>query len=356
MQSFSLRELASISESKLVGDPSHLIQGVNTLEEATCEEASFFANSRYEEALKKSKAGVICISAEAYPLISGKNLLISSNPSHAFQKIANAFFSKTKSAFSGISKKAVIHKSAKIEEGVTIAPNVVIDQEVTIKKGCFIAPFTYIGASVTIGEECIIHSNVTIREGCILGNRVILQPGVVIGSCGFGYTTTKEGKHIKLEQLGNVIIEDDVEIGANTTIDRARFKCTKIKKGSKIDNLVQIAHNVEIGEGNLIVAQSGVAGSAKTGKYVILGGQSGVAGHVEIGDLSMIASKAGVSKNLPPNGKFRGIPAIPINDYQRQEIYIRRLKKYSEIIDALQKKINHLEFILNDLKTAKKLN
>jgi UDP-3-O-[3-hydroxymyristoyl] glucosamine N-acyltransferase len=174
-----------------------------------------------------------------------------------------------------------------------------------------------------------------------LGDRVIIQSGAIVGSCGFGYTTDQTGCHQKLEQLGIVVIEDDVEIGANTTIDRARFGVTLIRRGTKIDNLVQIAHNVEIGAYNLIAAQTGIAGSAKTGHHVMMGGQAGVVGHVIIDDMTMIATRGGVSKSLKP-GKYNGSPCIPVAEYNRKEVHVRRLEEYVERLKQLEKKVAEL--------------
>lgn len=170
---------------------------------------------------------------------------------------------------------------------------------------------------------------------------MILQSGSVVGSCGFGYTTDAQGRHQKLEQLGIVVLEDDVEIGANSTIDRARFKQTIIRQGTKIDNLVQIAHNADIGAHNILAAQTGVAGSAKTGHHVMMGGQVGVLGHVVVEDYTLIATRGGVSKSLK-SGKYRGSPAIPIAEYNRQEVHIRRLEEYVERLKKLEKKLEQL--------------
>jgi UDP-3-O-[3-hydroxymyristoyl] glucosamine N-acyltransferase len=270
--SYTLAELSVLCDAQLIGDPNHLISGVDTLEDATASDASFLANPRYVEAMKKSKAGVICIDAKA-PLQEEKNYLICKDPCRAVQIIAELFIKKDSSGFSGVHPTAIIHSTALIGPDVTIGPYAVIDKNVRIGARTYIGPHVTIGFSTDIGTDCYIHPHCTVREHCHLSNRVILQPGAVIGSCGFGYTTNQLGQHIKLEQLGTVVLEDDVEIGANTTIDRARFKITRIRKGTKIDNLVQIAHNVEIGEHNLIAAQTGIAGSAKTGKYVMMGGQ-----------------------------------------------------------------------------------
>lgn len=332
-----LIELGALCGAQVVGDPDYLISGVNTLDESGSEDASFLANPRYLDAMKHSKAGVICVDPKV-ELPPGKNFLVTSDPCRAFQIIAELFISSGSSGFTGIHPSAVIHPDAQIDPTCTIGPNVSIDRNAKIGPNTHIFANVSIGYEVEIGANCTIHPNATIRERCRLGNRVILQPGAVIGSCGFGYTPDKLGRHIKLEQLGIVILEDDVEIGANTCIDRARFKTTLIRKGTKIDNLVQIAHNVEVGEHNVIAAQTGMAGSSKTGKYVMLGGQVGIVGHVELKDQVMVATRGGVSKDLQP-GKYRGSPAIPIAEYNRQEVYVRKLEEMYQRLKELEKKL-----------------
>lgn len=337
LPSFTLAELSAATGAQLVGDPALSITGINTLEDASSQDASFLANPRYLEAMKKTEAGVVCVDLKA-ELVPSKNYLLSDDPARTIQIIAELFVSPEPSGFAGIHPSAVIHPSASIHPSATIGPNAVIDRGVSIGANTRIGPNVSIGFLVTIGENCQIHPNCVVRERCRLGNRVILQPGAVIGSCGFGYTPDKQGRHTKLEQLGIVLIEDDVEIGANTTIDRARFKATIIRKGTKVDNLVQIAHNVEIGEHNIIAAQSGIAGSSKTGKYVMMGGQSGILGHVELEDHVLLATRAGVSKSLK-SGKYRGSPAIPITEFHRQEVHVRKLEEYASRIKELEKKL-----------------
>ena len=183
----------------------------------------------------------------------------------------------------------------------------------------------------------------TIRERCRVGDRVILQPGVVIGGCGFGYLTNAQGKHAKLAQVGTVIIEDDVEIGANTTVDRARFKSTRIGKGSKIDNLVQIAHGVQVGTDNIIVAQTGIAGSTELDRNVTIGGQVAIAGHLHIGAGTMIAGRSGVTKSLSPGGKYGGVPARPIVEHNRNSVHLSNIEEYIERIKQLEKRLEQFE-------------
>ncbi len=331
---YSLAELATLTSAELVGDPSYTVTGVNSLEEATPEDVSFLANPRYAEAMKQSKAGVICIDAAGPPC---KNYLVSPHPSLTFQRIAEALLQITPNAsgFTGIHPSAVIHETAQVGPDVSIGPNAVIDRDVIIGPRTRIGPNVSIGYGVAIGSDCHLQSNSVVRERCQLGHRVILQPGAIIGSCGFGYALDAQGNHVKLEQLGIVILEDDVEIGANTAIDRSRFKATLIRRGTKIDNLVQIGHNVQVGEHNIIASQTGISGSVKMGKYVVMGGQVGIAGHITIDDQVLIASRSGISKSLK-TGQYRGSPAIPIKEYHRQEVYVRKLEEYVERLKKLE--------------------
>ncbi len=341
---FTLAELSQFTGTVLVGNPDHLVCGVETLESASSDDASFLANPKYRQAMRSSQAGVICIDATT-PREDGKNYLVSEDPSRTFQKVAQLILSGTHqhTGFSGIHPTAVIHPTALIGEQVLIGPYVVIDQGAKVGDNTQVHPFVSIGPDVEIGTDCILHPHAVVRERCILGNRVILQPGAIIGSCGFGYVTDAKGKHIKLEQLGIVILEDDVEIGANTTIDRARFKVTRISSGSKIDNLVQIGHNVTIGQDNIVVSQTGIAGSSKTGHHVIIGGQAGIVGHLEITDNVMIATRGGVSKSITESGKYAGGPVMSLPDYNRQQVHLRKINQYVKQIEALEKRLDELE-------------
>ncbi|MBM3198063.1 MAG: UDP-3-O-(3-hydroxymyristoyl)glucosamine N-acyltransferase [Chlamydiae bacterium] len=333
----SLQELAELTESELLGDASLLIHGVGSLEEASVEEVSFLANLKYKEAMKRSKAGAIFISPDAERL-PGQNYLIHPNPSLAFQKAVEFFLltSCRDTGFIGIHPTAVIHPSAVLGSDVQIGPCVSIDQGVVIGEGTRIYSHVSIGPGSHIGKQCIIHPHVTIREQCFLGDRVVIQPGSVIGSCGFGFSTDARGVHTKLDQLGCVIIEDDVEIGANTTIDRARFRKTCIGKGTKIDNLVQIGHNVCLGPHNLIVSQTGISGSTTTGRNVVLGGQCGVVGHIHITDGVMVASKGGVSKSISQPGKYAGVPVLPIEEHNRQQVLLRKIALFAKRLDHVE--------------------
>lgn len=344
LQKFTLAELEALTKAKLVGDRNHLITGVDSLETATSEDASFLANARYRQAMSHSAAGVICVDPST-PLEEGKNFLVSDDPSRTFQTIVERLLISEyhHSGFTGIHPTALIHPDTVIGTNVDIGPYVVIDQGAKIGNNTRLFAFVSIGPGVEVGSDCTFYAHVVVRERCTIGNRVILQPGAVIGSCGFGYVTDAKGKHTKLDQLGHVAIEDDVEIGANTTIDRARFKTTRIGSGTKIDNLVQIGHNVHIGPHNIVVSQTGIAGSVKTGKNVIFGGQAGVVGHIEITDNVLIATRGGVSKSIHESGKYAGGPVMGLADYNRQQVHLRKISEYVKQIEDLEKRLKDLE-------------
>ncbi len=344
MKKYTLAELSILTSATLVGNPDHAVSGIEALESASSEDVSFLANPKYRQAMCDSKAGVICVD-QTVPTDDGKNYLVSNDPSRTFQQIAQHIMAEAHhhTGFMGIHPTAVVHPTAVIGDYVSIGPYVVIDQGAQIGNNTHIFPFVSIGPGVKIGTDCILHTHTVIRERCILGNRVILQPGAVIGSCGFGYVTDAKGKHIKLEQLGIVILEDDVEIGANTTVDRARFKVTRISSGTKIDNLVQIGHNVILGQDNIIVSQTGIAGSSKTGRHVIIGGQAGIVGHIEITDNVMIATRGGVSKSITESGKYAGGPVLSLADHNRQQVHLRKINQYVKQIEALEKRLEELE-------------
>lgn len=344
---FTLKALQEMTQAKLFGDPAALIDGVAGLAAAKPTDLSFLENDKYRSALAATQAGAVIIKSED-EVAPGKNYLVHPQPSKAFQTVLEAFAKgkRKRTSFQGIHPTAVIHPEAQVGQGVTVAPYVVIEAGATIGDGTYLGAHVYVGCDTHIGADCVIYPNVTIREEVVLGNRVILQPGCVIGSCGFGYLPDALGHHKKLEHVGMVEIEDDVEIGANTTIDRARFDKTILRKGTKIDNLVQIGHNVEVGEHCCLVSQVGIAGSAKLGNYVMLGGKVGVNGHIEIGNQVMVGACSAVSKNLEAPGKYVGLPAESASNYFRIMAAQRKLP-------ALLKKFSKLLPLLDSIDTSK---
>lgn len=348
-KSYTLTELATLTGAKLIGNGAHIIVNVADLESAGPEDASFLnklpfgQQSRYGQLVQKSSAGVIFIHPEV-PLIEGRNFLLHEDPSRAFQIALEALHFSTEewTGFAGIHPSAIIHPSVQLGSDVHVGPLAVIDKDVTIGTGTHIGAGVVIGPGVVVGEGCFFHPRAVIRERCVIGKRVILQPGAVIGSCGFGYTTTKEGTHQKLNQVGIVVIEDDVEIGANTAIDRSRFKETRICRGTKIDNLVQIGHGAKIGPDNIIVSLSGVAGSAETGRHVVLAGQCGVVGHIKLADGVILSARSGVDRSLP-TGRYGGAPVQPLAEHHRTTIHLRNLEKYIQQLKALEARLTQLE-------------
>lgn len=347
---YTLQELSSLTGALPIGDLDHVITGVESLQEASSCELAFLENYRYAKQLGSTHAGAVFIPPTVKPL-AGRNYLITPQPSLAFQVAVELFLRAPESGFSAIHESAIIHKEALIGKNVTIGPYAVIDRSTHINDNVVIGAASFIGAGVVVGSNCVIHPHVTIREGCIIGNRVVIQPGAVIGACGFGYHMDSTGRHLPLKQLGTVVIEDDVDIGANTTIDRARFKETRIRRGSKIDNLVQIAHQVEVGEDNLIVSQVGIAGSTKTGRNVVIGGQVGIAGHLTIADGVLLAARAGVSKSLLEKGPYYGEPAEPMKKAKTHYVQQRSIGRWIEKVKELEAKLDQLLQVTDSLSS-----
>ena len=331
-----LSELAALVGAEVpAGQPEGEITGVASLLEARPGDVTFFANPRYLAQLRASRATAVLVPPDFTEQVSPVLLRVE-NPSGAFAAAVAAFAPKEVLPPPGVHPSAVVDSSATLGEGVSVGPHAVIEAGAVIGAGSIIGPGSLIGREVLIGRECRLHQGVIIRERCLLGDRVILQPGVVIGSCGFGYEF-REGRHVKIPQTGIVEIGNDVEIGANTTVDRARFGRTLIGEGSKIDNLVQIAHNVQIGPHTVICAQVGIAGSTRIGAYVTLAGQVGLAGHLEIGDKAVIGAQSGLSKNVPAGSMVLGAPAKPMKEWKQSNFYISQLGRLFERVKELEK-------------------
>lgn len=339
---FSLRHLSEIVGGKIIGDPNLMITGVSGIREARPGDITFIANPRYLSELKATKASAIITSGE----IRGSNiaLLLVDEPYYAFARIMDHLYQKAPIT-KGISSNAFICEGVRLGEDISIYPFVYIGEGAEIGDNTIIYPGCYIGERTRIGEGSIIYPNVTIREGVSIGKSVIIHSGAVIGSDGFGYAAHK-GKHYKIPQVGTVVIEDDVEIGANVTVDRAAMGKTVIKRGTKIDNLVQVAHNVVIGEDCLLAAQAGIAGSAELGNHVTLAGQVGVVGHIKIGENVTVGAQSGISKGIKPNQTVSGSPAIPHKEWLKAQVIFpdlpamrKRLRELEEKVDEIDKRL-----------------
>lgn len=323
----TVAELAELTGGKLLaGDPTHVISGVASLNEACRDEASFLGNEKYVHDYLATQAGVVLIPPSLPQHPEGVALVEVDNPSLAFNKVVRFFKTSSYQFVPGVHPTAVVDPTAQFDPAtVCIGPHAVVGARVVLGKGTDIGPGCYVGDGVVMGENCRLHARVVIRERCVLGNRVVIQPGAVIGADGFGFLMNEQGRYEGIDQVGIVVLGDDVDVGANTTIDRARFGRTIVGEGTKIDNLVQIGHNVRIGKHCVIVSQSGVAGSTVVGDYCTVAAQVGIAGHLKIGDKTTLAARSGVMNDLEGNAIYWGAPACPYKDAARQYASIRQL-------------------------------
>jgi UDP-3-O-[3-hydroxymyristoyl] glucosamine N-acyltransferase len=333
----TLQELAILSGGELRGgNPDSKITGAASLLEAGPGEVTFYADPRYLSRLPKTRASAVFVPADFSQQIAAAQIRVA-DPAKAFERVVAKLAPKPIEFPPGIHPTAVVDPTAKIGNAVSIQPHAVIEANVAIGDNSVIGAGSYVGHETVIGASCLFYPNVTIRERTRIGTRVIIHSGAVIGADGFGFEFV-DGRHKKIPQIGIVQIDDDVEIGANSTIDRARFGRTWIQEGVKIDNLVQIAHNVIVGKNSIIAAQTGISGSTRLGEKVMMAGQVGVIGHLTIEDNTVIAAQSGVAKDLP-GGAWFGSPAVPLSDAKRQIAWIHRLGKLLDRIKAIEKKL-----------------
>lgn len=348
----TLSEIASLVGGELAGNGDIVVTGICGIKEAKEGDITFLANFRYLPLIDETQASCIITSKEIKSC--AKPIIRTDDPSLAFAKVASLFFPEDKDRHpKGIHSSAAIGKGVSLGEGSAIGAYAVIEDGARIGDRSVIYAGVYIGKKTQVGSDCIIYPQVVVREDAIVGDRVIIHSGAVIGSDGFGFATVK-GVHQKISQTGTVLIEDDVEIGANVTIDRARFGKTVIGKGTKIDNLVQVAHNVEVGENSILVAQAGISGSTVIGKNVTLAGQAGVVGHITIGDNAIVAAQAGVTKSVPPNTFVSGYPAKPHHIAKRINACIQRLPILFKLVSGIEKKLEELESKIGNSKDDSK--
>ncbi len=349
--------LPTLGGDLLAGSPDTPIGGVASLAEAGAGEISFFGNPKYLPALKRSRAAAVLVPRGYPPEAFGWNpdggtpaLVAVENPSLEFAKLVERFTPQPIADVPGIDPTAVLGRDVRLGRDVCIRPYAVIEDGAEIGDGVFVGAHAFIGAGSTVGAGSRIYPHVTIREHSRIGQRVIIHSGTVIGGDGFGFEQ-KDGRHVKIPQTGIVQIDDDVEIGANVTIDRARFGRTHVGEGTKIDNLVHLAHNVVVGPHCLLVAQVGISGSTRLGKYVTLAGQVGVVGHVEIGDEAVVGAQGGVSKSVHPKTVMWGCPAEPLDKFKELHAYRGRLPKLVERVKKLEAELAELRALLTQGET-----
>lgn len=334
-----LSTIADFIQGHIVGDHSFPITGASGLEEASPGDIVFVMDDRLLSQARKSKAGAFVVHRSMADCSAPQ--IVVSHPAQAFAKLVHHFFVPPK-APRGIAEQICRGDQVQIGTDPSIWPQVTLGHQVHIGDRVTIYPGVYIGEEAVIGDDCILYPNVVIREGMTIGNRVVIHSGTVVGSDGFGYVQD-QGQHCKVPQIGTVVIEDDVEIGANVTIDRATFGETRIRRGTKIDNLVQIAHNVVVGENSILVAQVGIAGSTTLGHHVMVGGQVGIADHLHIGNQAMIAAGAGVHKNVEPGQIVSGMPALPHETSLKAHVVIARLPEMRQQVRDMEQRLKKLE-------------
>ena len=335
-----ISEIARLVSGTIVGAADIEISNVAPIESAGPNDLTFLANPKYAKFLKETKASAVLVPKGEWD--SPAALIVVEDPYFAFTQVLQKIFPLALDQPLGIHPTAVLGENVTIGEDVSIGAFVVIENNARIGDGTTIFPFTFVGRNSQIGEKCTIYPNVSIRDRIQIGNRVIIHSGTVIGSDGFGFAF-RNGIYHKIPQIGIVIIEDDVEIGANCAIDRAALDKTRISKGTKLDNLIQIAHNVNIGEDTVIAGQSGISGSTKIGNHVVIAGQVGFVGHITVGNGSMFGAQAGVTKSVPENVVYSGYPAREHRKQLKIEAGIQKLPELLKRIRVLEKRLELLE-------------
>lgn len=335
----SLKELAQVVGGQVVGDDSIIITGISGIKEAKPGEITFVSNPKYLKEIYKTDASAIIVPERIKE--APKTLILTNNPYLAYAKVAT-LFSQVPQIPKGTSENAIIGKDSQLGKETSVAPYVYIGDNVKIGDRVTIFPLVFIGDNVSIGDDTIIYPNVSILDRCRIGKRVIIHSGAVVGSDGFGFA--KDGdRYYKIPQMGIVQIDDDVEIGANTTVDRAALGKTWIRRGAKIDNLVQIGHNVTVGEDTIIIAQVGISGSTEIGSGVTLAGQVGIVGHISIGNHAKVGAKSGVARSLSDGETVSGIPALVHKDWLRLQAVLPKLPQIVKKLKDLEKRIETLD-------------
>lgn len=335
MPSFSLDELAARLGGEVVGSGSLVVAGVRPLADAGPEHLSFYHNRRYLQAAQASLAGGLLVaSSEGF---AGRNLLVVREPYAALAEVLALFHPSDRPA-PGVHATAVVASSAALGEGVSIGGHAVVGERAVIGERAVVGAGCFIGDDACIGQDTILHPHVVVEPRCQVGARCVLHAGVVIGSDGFGFATVR-GEHRKVPQVGIVVLEDDVELGANVCVDRATLGETRIGRGSKVDNLVQIAHNVRVGEGSLLVAQSGISGSTELGHHVVMAGQSGAVGHLRLAERTVVTAKTGVTEDTRPGETVSGFPSRPHREWLKAMAHLYQIEDLKRRISELERRL-----------------
>jgi UDP-3-O-[3-hydroxymyristoyl] glucosamine N-acyltransferase len=341
---FTAEQIAALINGQVLGNPQVKVTGLAKIEEGLEGTLSFLSNPKYEEYIYSTKSS-ICIVNNTFdpskPLPSSLTLIKVEDAYSCFAKLLEAYAQMTRKQ-PGIDQPSFISQTAKIGEHLYLGAFAYVGDNALIGNNVAIYPNAYIGDNVKIGDNTVIHPGATIYNDCVIGNRCVIHAGVVVGADGFGFAPNDKGEFQKVPQIGNVVIEDDVEIGSNTTIDRATMGSTFIRKGVKIDNLCQIAHNVDVGQHTAMAAQVGVAGSAKIGQHVMIGGQAGISGHLKIADGTKIVAQSGIPSTVKKADTLMGSPGIPLDDFKRSYFGFRKLPFILTKLQELEKQLKEL--------------
>ncbi len=340
---YTVRDIASLIKGTVIGNPEAVVSAFGKIEEAKEGELSFIANSKYEPFLYTSQATAVLVNEDFTPSASYAPTLIKvDNPYAALAQLMQLVEHELNPHREGVAPEALIHPSVTIPPHCYIGPFVCIEKGVTLGEGCSIYPYSYIGQDVTIGQNTVIYPHVSIYHSCVIGDRCVIHAGSVIGADGFGFAPTEEGYN-KIPQLGTVKISNDVEIGANTCIDRAVMGATLVGQGTKLDNLIQVAHNCSIGEHTVIASQTGMAGSSHIGSWCKIGGQAGIAGHITVGDRVNMGGQTGILGNVKSDRNLLGSPAMELSKALRAYTVIPKLPELNARIRDLEKKLEQIE-------------
>jgi len=341
----TLGEVAALTGGRVVGDASTVLTGVAGIKEAQEGHLTFVSNPKYCRFLSTTRASAVIVDPASHDASDGgptPALLVVENAYAAFARAMSLFAEPAPRLATGVHPSAWVSPAAKLGGEVAVGPNAVVMEDAEVGERSAIHPGAYVGAGARIGRDCVIHPNATVKSACVLGDRVIVHSGAVLGSDGFGFA--RDGsEQVKVPQLGGVLIDDDVEIGANVCIARATVGTTRVGRGTKIDNLVQIAHNVTIGQGSIVVAQVGISGSAEIGDRVVLGGQAGIVGHIRIGDDAMVGAQSGVTKSVPSGEQVSGYPARRHSLSKRVNACIQALPCLFQKVREMEKRLARVE-------------
>lgn len=336
---FTVKQIAEYIDGEIDGDENQIINQFNKIEEGKPNGISFLSNPKYESFLYETDSTAVVVGKDFKPKTSPKTTLIKVDNAYiAFTNLLKLYSDLKSKPDAGIHATAFVDESAKVENGVSVGPNASVGKNVTLKSGASIAANVHIGDNVTIGRNTAIHANVSIYEGIVIGDDCIVKSGAVIGGEGFGFAPKKDGSYEHIPQIGNVVLENNVSIGSNSCIDRGTMGSTRLCEGVKIDNLVQIAHNVHIGKHTVIASGTGIAGSVKIGNYCVVAGQVGFVGHIEVADYTKIGAKSGINHTVKESHTdLSGVPAFNVKDYLRSTVLFRKLPTIEKRIAAIER-------------------